>query len=223
MLWEGMAIQKIFEQQNAYAFVGGRCMTGTRGDGIFLAYGHFFWNTQPLRIGKQGGWMTRKLMLQKVPQKNPHDYMEDLALSNEWHYERTSDSQMSITLDDFYFNVTFLSHWDQHACYLDTLGIFDLTISDRYRRDAYDILAALSMDTRIGSFTLCPSQRCPLFRHAFLSYPKHPITLHHVNDMFEEALMGAEKLSQAMRLLLEEKKTPQEAVFGSLIEVIGEA
>lgn len=167
--------------------------------------------------------MSQRLMLRRAQQKHPHDFLEDLALSNEWRYERFADHKLSIEVDGFPCKVTVMSHWDEHAGYLEITGMFDILIPEKRKKDVFEVLTALTLDSRLGSFSLCPEEEVPFFRHSFLAYPKNPITLRHVTDTLEEVLSGGEKLCQAMYFLLEEQKTSEEAVFASLIDVVGEA
>ena len=167
--------------------------------------------------------MSRRTVLRAAQSKHPHDFLEDLCLSNEWAYERSTDQKMAIEVDGFPCQLNLVSYWDEKAGYLDLMGLFDIPVPDRRRKEVFEVLAALTLDTRIGHFSLCPSQESPFFRHAFLAYPKAAITFHQIADALEEMLSGGEKLCQAMYFLLEENKTSQEAVFASLIDVMGEA
>jgi hypothetical protein len=166
--------------------------------------------------------VARGLIVRRAQQKNPHDFLEDLALSNEWGYERLTETQMALQID-FQCGLNCLSHWDDCSGYLDFMGVFEIPLPERRKKDVFEVLSALSLDTRLGYFTLCEAQGFPMFRHALLAYPKNPITFYHVADVMEDLISGGEKLCQAMRFLIDEKKTSSEAVFASLIEVMGEA
>ena len=167
--------------------------------------------------------MSKRVVLKRSQTTHPHDFLEDLALSNEWAYERPADHRMVIEIDGFSCPLTVVSHWEDQSGYLELMGIFDMSVPENRYKDAFEVLAALSLDTRIGHFAFDSAEARPFFRHAFVAYPKNPLTVRHFVDVFEDLLSGGEKLCQAMYFLLEENKTAEEAVFASLMDVMGEA
>ena len=155
--------------------------------------------------------------------KTPIAFLEDMALSNGWQFEGLGGTTFSMDLDDFPCPIHFLSRYDPHSQFFETRGVFDIVVPEKHQRDVFEILAALTLDVRMGCFTLCLQHMRPLFRHTLVGYPKNPITEQHMDDMMEEALAGGEKLFYALKFLIEERRTPQEAMFASLVDVMGEA
>jgi hypothetical protein len=166
--------------------------------------------------------MSKRAVLDKNPAKHPHNFFEEIALSNEWGYERLSDQKSSIEVDGFPCRLTVVNQWDSRANYLDIFALFHLRVPRKKRLEVFEILTALSLDTRVGSFGLCPEEELPFYRHGLFTYPRLSIRGAQISDIFQEMLTGGEKLCQAFYFLLEENKTSQEALFASLIDVAGE-
>ena len=167
--------------------------------------------------------MSRRAVLRPNRQDHPHDFFEEIALSNEWGYERLCDQRISVDVDNFPCQLTVLGRWDLRAEHLDVFALFHLTIPEEKKLEVFEILSALSLDTRLGGFGLCPEEQAPFYRHTLFSYPRAPIYGAQISDVFREILVGGEKLCQALYFLLQENKTSQEALFACLIDVAGEA
>ena len=165
---------------------------------------------------------TKKAHFQKTFQ-NPLEILEDIALSCEWEFQRSQTHGVYVHAKNLESPLSLFNHWDEQSGYFEFLGFFEVHIPPAKNAEVTELLSAINLDMRFGYFGICHVHQKPFFRHGLLACADSPIVFYQISEILSEVLRGGEKVCQALKLLLVEKKTLKESMFAASWDVVGEA
>ncbi len=154
---------------------------------------------------------------------NPLDLIEQIAIANDWDYQRQADDELAAILAGQWCNyrVWFTWHFEMGVLHLGCA--LDVKVPAAKRTGLYQLLALANEKLWLGHFDLWSEEKVPVFRHAVLVRDGAPISVELLEDLTEIALGECERFFPAFQFHLWGGKAPRDALAAALLETEGEA
>ena len=159
----------------------------------------------------------------EAPTGNPLDLVEQVAIANEWPFQRQNDDELAAEIS---------GHWCQYRmwfCWHPELGVMhlscalDMKVPAKKREAIYGLLAMANEKLWLGHFDLWTEENLPMFRHAVLVRDGTAISDQLLEDIVEIAVTECERFYPAFQFVIWGGKAPAEALTAALLETEGEA
>jgi hypothetical protein len=154
---------------------------------------------------------------------HPLDVVEQIAIANDWEYERHSEDELVAQLAGqwCYYRLWFTWHGDLGLLHLACA--LDVKAPAKTRAGLFQLLALANEKLWLGHFDLWSEEGVPVFRHATLIRDAGGLSLELLEDLTEIALGECERFYPAFQFHLWGGKPPSEALTAALLETEGEA
>lgn len=156
-------------------------------------------------------------------QFNPVDHIEQVALSNDWTFERENDDEITISVSgnwcDYHVSFSWLDDFEA----LHLACAFDLKVPDPRRTEVCKLLAVINERMWMGHFDLWAQEGVIMYRQSLLLAGDVQPTEAQIEGMLAHALATCEQHYQAFQFVVWAGKSAQEALETSLFETAGEA
>jgi hypothetical protein len=155
---------------------------------------------------------------------NPLDVVEQIAIANDWAYERPGDDELVAELAAQWCNYRLWFSWHGDMGVLHLACALDIKVPAKKKRAGlYQLLALANEKLWLGHFDLWSEEGVPVFRHATLVRDGSAIGLELLEDLTEIALGECERFYPAFQFHLWGGKPAPEALTAALLETEGEA
>ncbi len=154
---------------------------------------------------------------------NPLDILEQIAIANDWDYERTSDDELAAVLVGQWCHYRLWFSWHVEVGVLHLACALDVKVRSARRSGLYQLLALANEKLWLGHFDLWSEENVPVFRHATLARDPAALNVELLEDLTEIALGECERFFPAFQFHLWGGKAPAEALAAALLETEGEA
>ncbi len=151
------------------------------------------------------------------------DLVEQLVRAQGWAYERGEGEEIHARVPGQWATYRVWFGW--HA----DLGIFqiactlDLQVPESRHAALAGLLCGANPRLWLGHFELWPEERVVAFRHAVLFREGAGISPETVADLVDIVVHECDRFYPAFRLVLEDGRTPEEALTAAMLETEGEA
>ncbi len=151
------------------------------------------------------------------------DLVEQLVRAQGWAYERGEGEEIHARVPGQWATYRVWFGW--HA----DLGIFqiactlDLQVPEARHAALAGLLCGANPRLWLGHFELWPEERVVAFRHAVLFREGAGISPETVADLVDIVVHECDRFYPAFRLVLEDGRTPEEALTAAMLETEGEA
>lgn len=154
---------------------------------------------------------------------HPVDVVEQLASANEWAFERSSDHEITISVEGSWssYHVSF-SWMEEHEALHLACG-FDLKVSQVRLSELTKLLALVNEQLWLGHFDLWHEQSAIVFRATLLLSGGADTTPQQCARMLEVAADACERYYEAFQYVVWAGKTAKDALSDALFETHGEA
>lgn len=153
---------------------------------------------------------------------SPIDDLEDLVTSQNLPYLRFGKDEMMIRYPDSWENFQSFWTWDKDLKTLDVVASSLLKFEEADRQVIYELLTLINNQLWIGHFDLT-DEDSPTYRQTLMLRGTQGSTAEVVEDLFAIALAEYQRFFPAFLYVVNNKKSPREALSLSLIETEGEA
>jgi hypothetical protein len=157
------------------------------------------------------------------PTGNPLDLVEQVAIANEWPFQRQNDDELAAEIS---------GHWCQYRmwfCWHPDLGVMHLScalemkVPANKREAIYALLAIANEKLWLGHFDLWSEENLPVFRHALLLREGISVSGELMEDLVDIAVTECERFYPAFQFVIWGGKSPLEALTAAMLETEGEA
>jgi hypothetical protein len=154
---------------------------------------------------------------------NPLDVLEQIAVANDWAFERRSEAEMAAEAPGRWCDYGLFFNWSDEISAMHFTCSFDLKVPGKRRTALYELLALANERLWIGHFGIDPDEGIPVFRHSMLLRGAPGASAESLEDMIDIALTECERFFPAFQFVLWGGKTPSEALDAAMLECVGEA
>ena len=154
---------------------------------------------------------------------NPVDAIEQVALANDWSFERASDDEITISVvgsqSDYNLSFSWLDEYEA----LHLACAFDLKVAAPRRTEICRLLALVNERMLMGHFDLWTEADVIMYRQSLLLTGDLVPTEGQIEGMLAHALETCELHQQAFQFVVFAGKSAAEALETALFETAGEA
>jgi len=154
---------------------------------------------------------------------NPVDTIETVAALNDWSFERSTDDEITISIQGTWCDYHVSFSWMEEVEALHLACAFDLKVVDLRRTEVVRLLALVNEQLWMGHFDLWSQEGVVMFRQSLLLAGGAEATSAQIEGMLTNALENCERYYQAFQFVVWAGKSAVEAVDISLFETAGEA
>ncbi|MGE0340648.1 MAG: YbjN domain-containing protein [Xanthobacteraceae bacterium] len=157
------------------------------------------------------------------PGGNPVDLVERLAAVNDWSFERTNESEITLSIKGRHtdYNVSF--QWMDELEALHAACAFDLKVPEARRAEIYKLLAMVNEQLWLGHFDLWSEEGLVMYRDGLVLSGGAEASGRQCEALLENAVSAAERYYPAFQFVIWAGKTAREAMDATLFETAGEA
>lgn len=154
---------------------------------------------------------------------NPVDTIEQVALSNDWSFERSGDDEITISVTggqcDYHLSFSWLDEFEA----LHLACAFDLKVPDTRRTEVCRLLAVVNERMLMGHFDLWTEAGVIMYRQSLLLAGDLVPTSAQIEGMLSHAIETCELHFQAFQYVVWAGRSAAEALDAVLFETVGEA
>ena len=159
----------------------------------------------------------------EAPSGNPLDLVEQVAIANEWSFQRQNDDELAAEIS---------GHWCQYRmwfCWHPDLGVMHLScalemkVPANKRAQIYTLLALANEKLWLGHFDYWSDDGVAVFRHTIPMLDRIAPDPGEVAAILGAALDAADQFLPAFNFVVWAGKSPEEAVNAVVFETHGEA
>lgn len=154
---------------------------------------------------------------------HPVDVVEHLASLNEWAFERSSDHEITISVEGSWCSYHVSFSWMEEYEALHLAVGFDLKIAPARITEVMRLITLVNEQLWMGHFDLWRDQSAIVFRSTLLLSGGADATPQQCAHMLEAAVEACERYYEAFQYVVWAGKTAQEALSDALFETAGEA
>jgi hypothetical protein len=154
---------------------------------------------------------------------NPLDTLEQIAASNDWVFDRRSESEMAAEAPGRWCDYGLYFSWSNEISAMHFTCAFDLKVPEKRRHALYELLARANDRLWIGHFGMDADDGMPVFRHSVLLRGARGASAESLEDMVDIAITECERFFPAFQFVLWGGKTPTDALDAAMLECAGEA
>lgn len=157
-----------------------------------------------------------------VRDSHPVDVIESVANDNRWHFERTADDEIAISVAgrwaDYHVSYSWLE--DHEALHLACA--FDMTVAAPRRSEVTRLLSIINEQLLFGHFDLWESEGAVMFRHSLILPGGLEPTALQVERLLSASLESCEAYFQAFYFVIQGSRA-EEAMSAAIFETFGTA
>ena len=154
---------------------------------------------------------------------NPLDLVEQVISANDWAFDRRSDSDMAAEAPGKWGDYGLYFCWSHEISVMHFSCAFEIKSPAKRRGAFYELLAKANEKLWIGHFGMDEDTGMPIYRHSILLRGTPTASSESIEDLVDIALTECERFFPAFQFVLQEGKTPDEALEAAMLECIGEA
>jgi hypothetical protein len=154
---------------------------------------------------------------------NPVDLVERLAAVNNWSFERTGESEISLSIRGRWADYHISFQWMAELEALHLACAFDLKVPDGRRGEVLKLLAIVNEQLWVGHFDLWSDEGMVMYRHALLLAGGATASDRQCEALLERAIDAAERYFPAFQFVVWAGKSAREAIDAAMFETAGEA
>ena len=157
------------------------------------------------------------------PVSNPLDLVEQVAIANDWVFDRRSDAEMAAEAPGKWCDYGLFFCWSHEISVMHFSCAFDLKAPEKRRTALYELLAKANEKLWIGHFGMDDEDGMPIYRHSLLLRGAPGASAESIEDMVDIAITECERFFPAFQFVLWGGKSTEEALAAAMLECVGEA
>ena len=153
---------------------------------------------------------------------SPIDLVEQLANTQDWPYERSSDDELTMTVSGTWSDYHVSINWRDDLEALHVASAFDCKVPDARLNEIYRLIAQINEQLWIGHFDLWLHEGLLMYRHGLL-LNGNVATPRQCEALIQSALEACERYYQAFQYVVWAGKEAREALTSAMFETEGRA
>lgn len=154
---------------------------------------------------------------------NPLDLLEELVLANDWHFDRTSDSELAIQVRGRWADYNLWTMWNEELRSLYFACHFDSRVPDAKKARVHELLALFNETLWMGHFDITREDGGILFRHTVPLRGTRGASVEQLEDLVDSAVSECERFYPALQLVVWGGAESADAMAVALMDTAGEA
>jgi hypothetical protein len=154
---------------------------------------------------------------------NPVDLVERLAAVHNWSFERSGDSEITLSIRGRWTDYHISFQWMADLEALHLACAFDLKVPEGRRNEVLKLLSIVNEQMWVGHFDLWSDEGMVMYRHALLLAGGAIASDRQCEAQLERAVAAAERYFPAFQFVIWAGKTAREAIDAAMFETAGEA
>lgn len=154
---------------------------------------------------------------------NPLDLVEEIIEDNEWEFDRSTDDELILEIKGQWSKYYIYFVWSKELSAVLFSCIFDFKVPTAKNTYIAELLSMVNQRLWIGFFILDSDDAIIEYRHTMLLSGSQNFSKEQVEDLINSAIYESERFYPAFKFVLENNKTPAEAISAALLETDGEA
>lgn len=163
------------------------------------------------------------LELEASREIHPVDVIEQVAHTNEWSFERSTDDEISITVTGLWTEYQVSFSWMEDFEALHLACAFDLKVGENRTIEVMRLLSMINEQMLFGHFDLWEQEGAIMFRQSLLLAGGAEPTSKQVEGLLSNALEACECYFQAFQFVVWSGMDCESAVGAVMFETVGEA
>ena len=161
--------------------------------------------------------------LVRDPGTNPLDVVEQLAVGNNWPFERASEDEISFIVTGRWTNYQVSFTWMSEIEALHLACAFDMRVPAQRLASVQQLVALINEQLWIGHFDIWMQNGVVMFRHALLLAGGVSASGQQCEAALNNALDASERYFPAFQFVVWAGKSAREAMDAALFETSGQA
>jgi hypothetical protein len=153
---------------------------------------------------------------------NPVDLVEHLAGKEDWHFERGSDDELTMTIAGTWTDYHVSINWRDDLETLHIACAFDFKVPENRLNEVYRLIANINEQLWLGHFDLWTHEGLMMFRHGLL-LNSNVATPRQCEALIQAALEACERYFQAFQFVVWAGRPASEALSSAMFETEGRA
>ena len=153
---------------------------------------------------------------------SPIDLMENLAGTHDWHFDRTADDELTLTVAGSWTDYHLSLNWRDDMEALHLACAFDFKVPDNRLNEVYRLIAQINEQLWLGHFDIWTQEGLIMFRHGLMLNGAN-VTTGQCEALLRIALEATERYYQAFQFVVWAGKDAREALATTMFETEGHA
>jgi hypothetical protein len=154
---------------------------------------------------------------------DPLDVVEHVLAAENLAFDRTDEGDLAFSLAGDWKDYELWFAWRPEADCLQLCLSIDMRAGKEERAGAYELLALINQRVWLGHFEVWADDGEVVFRHSMsLPHGERP-TLAQAASMIDAAVEAADRFYPAFEFLLNDEKSPKDAMAACMFETVGTA
>jgi hypothetical protein len=154
---------------------------------------------------------------------NPLDLVEQVVSSNDWIFERRSESELAAEANGKWCDYGLFFCWSDEISVMHFSCAFDMKAPEKQRGAVYELLAKANERLWIGHFGMDEESGMPIYRHSVLLRGVSSASAESVEDLVDIAITECERFFPAFQFVLWGGQSADAALDAAMLECMGEA
>ncbi|MDX1709785.1 MAG: YbjN domain-containing protein [Rhodovibrionaceae bacterium] len=154
---------------------------------------------------------------------NPLDLLEELISANDWHFDRSSDSELAVEVSGRWCDYHMWFVWQEEARAMYFSCHFDVRVPPTRRAAVMELLTSINERLWLGHFDLAAEEGAPMFRHTIPLRGTQGASVEQLEDLVDTAVMECERFYPALQMVIWGGQTVYEALTTVMMDTVGEA
>ena len=154
---------------------------------------------------------------------NPLDLLEQIVGAQEWVYDRSSETELAVTVTSNWCEFHLHFCWSGNPRSLQTICAFDTHVSENRRLSISELLALINAQIWLGHFDILRDEGLLMFRYVMLLPDNAEVSARQCEVLLEVAIRECERFYPAFQFVLWGGRTAPDAFAAAMIETVGEA
>ncbi|MEM8987353.1 MAG: YbjN domain-containing protein [Pseudomonadota bacterium] len=167
--------------------------------------------------------MSVELLETSVSAADPLDVVEAIASETDIGFERVDPQELHLTVTGGWSDLTLWFAWRPEYQTLQVGAPIEMTAPKERRDDACRLLAMVNENLWLGHFDIWADDGSIVYRHAAVLPEDASFDAEQAQLLIQGALEAYDRFYPAFDLLLNDKKSPEDAMALSLFETAGSA
>ncbi len=153
---------------------------------------------------------------------NPIDLVEHLALANDWDFDRSTEDELTLTVQGTWCHYQISVSWHDQMEVLHLACAFDLKVPPGRLGQVYELISRINEQLWVGHFDLWTGEGVLLYRQGLMLNDADP-TPRQCEALLQGALESCERYYQAFQFVIWAGKSPPDALATIMFETQGQA
>ncbi len=154
---------------------------------------------------------------------HPVDMIEHVAAHNKWEFERSSDDEISLTVDGVWTDYSISLSWMEDFEALHLACAFDMKVPEQRMAETTRLLSLINEQMLIGHFDVWMKEGAVMFRQTLMLNGGAVPTGEQLECLMVSALESCERYFQAFQFVVWAGHSAEKSLEGALFETSGNA